>query len=110
MHSFRYKSFGLSKTKNVLLRGHESTTTLRSKIEYARSIPVRQANPLSLGVWHFTLRFILPGVGLATPGRKAVMQSPTGPKIYPNTLSREEEEEEEEEEFTQNRTCVRRDS
>ena len=33
-----------------------------------------RANPLSLGVWHFTLRFVWPGVGLATraEGRKAV--------------------------------------
>jgi len=45
-----------------------------------------RVNPLFLGVWHFTLRFALPGVGLATPGRKAVMQSPTGPKVYPNNL------------------------
>jgi hypothetical protein len=42
-----------------------------------------RANPLSLGVWHFTLRFVLSGVGLATPGRQAVMQSPLGPKVYP---------------------------
>ena len=26
-----------------------------------------RANPLFLEVWHFTLRFVLPGVGLATP-------------------------------------------
>jgi hypothetical protein len=26
-----------------------------------------RANPLSLGVWHFTLRFVLRGAGLATP-------------------------------------------
>ena len=26
-----------------------------------------RANPLSLRVWHFTLRFVLPGVGLAIP-------------------------------------------
>ena len=46
--------------------------------------PVRaRANPLSLGVWHFTLRFVLPGVGLATlaEGRKAVACSrPLDPK------------------------------
>ena len=42
-----------------------------------------RANPLSLGVWHFTLRFVLPGVGLATraEGRKAVACSrPLDPK------------------------------
>jgi hypothetical protein len=42
-----------------------------------------RANPLSVGVWHFTLRFVLPGVGLATraEGRKAVVcSSPLDPK------------------------------
>ena len=42
-----------------------------------------RANPLSLGVWPFTLRFVLPGVGLATraDGRKAVVCSrPLDPK------------------------------
>ena len=44
-----------------------------------------RANPLSLGVWHFTLRFVLPGVGLATPSRRPKgcgVQSPLGPKVY----------------------------
>ena len=43
-----------------------------------------RANQLSQQVWHFilSLRFVLPGVGFATPGRKAVVQSPTGPKVY----------------------------
>ena len=42
-----------------------------------------RANPLSLGVWHFTVRFVLPGVGLATraESRKAVVCShPLDPK------------------------------
>ena len=34
-----------------------------------------RAHQLSLEVWHFTLRFVLPGVGLATPG----------PKVYQNS-------------------------
>ena len=37
-------------------------------------------------VWRFTLRFVLPGVGLATPGQKAVMQSPLGPKVFPKLM------------------------
>ena len=48
-----------------------------------------RANPLSLWVWHFTLRFVLPGVGLATraEGRKAVACShPLDPKSTQSML------------------------
>ena len=47
-----------------------------------------RANPLSVGVWHFTLRFVLPRVGLATPSRRPKgcgVQSPLGPKVYPKS-------------------------
>jgi hypothetical protein len=40
-----------------------------------------RANPLSLGVWHFTLRFIFPGVGCRRL-KGCGMQSPSGPKVY----------------------------
>ena len=48
-----------------------------------------RANPLSLGVWHFTLRFVLPGSWVGHPSATAAerrgwaMQSPLGPKVYP---------------------------
>ena len=64
-------------------------------------LPYR-ANPLSLGVWHFTMRFILPGVGLATraEGRQAVVCShPLDPKST-QSFPAAPVEEEEEEEFT----------
>ena len=44
---------------------------------------------LSLGVWHFTLRFVLPGSWVGYPRATAAerqgwdMQSPFGPKVYP---------------------------
>jgi hypothetical protein len=88
-----------------------------------------RANPLSLEVWHFTLRFVLHGVGLATPvdlERRAVAdRTQSLPKVYPGGVggvggvegvcleSEEEEEEfnqEEEEEFIQNHTGAGRDS
>ena len=55
-----------------------------------------RANPLSLEVWHFVLRFVLPGGGLATPAylERRVVDYWTQrlPKVH--WLSREEEEEE----------------
>ena len=48
-----------------------------------------RAHPLSLGVWHFTLRFVLPGSWVGHPSATAAerrgwaMQSPSGPKVYP---------------------------
>ena len=45
-----------------------------------------RANPLSLGVWHFTLRFVLPRSWVGYPRRRPKgcgMQSPSGPKVYP---------------------------
>ena len=48
------------------------------------------AHPLSLGVWHFTLRFVLPRswVGYPSPRPKGCgMQSPFGPKVYPKKES-----------------------
>ena len=45
-----------------------------------------RANPLSLGVWHFTLRFVLPRSWVGYPSRRPKgcgMQSPSGPKVYP---------------------------
>ena len=44
---------------------------------------------LSLAVWHFTLRFVLPGSWVGHPSATAAerrgwaMQSPSGPKVYP---------------------------
>ena len=44
---------------------------------------------LSLVVWHFTLRFVLPGSWVGHPSATAaerrgwVKQSPSGPKVYP---------------------------
>ena len=52
-----------------------------------------RANPLSLGVWHFTLRFVLPGSWVGYPSATAAerqgwaMQSPSGPKVYPKHLA-----------------------
>ena len=45
-----------------------------------------RANPLSLGVRHFTLRFVLPRSWVGYPSRSPKgfgMQSPLGPKVYP---------------------------
>ena len=47
-----------------------------------------RANPLSLGVWHFTLRFVLPRSWVGHPSRRPQgcgMQSPSGPKVYPDS-------------------------
>ena len=47
-----------------------------------------RANPLSLGVWHFTLRFVLPRSWVGYPSRRPKgcgMQSPLGPKVYPKS-------------------------
>ena len=52
-----------------------------------------RANPLSLGVWHFTLRFVLPGSWVGYPSATAAerqgwdMQSPSGPKVYPKSTA-----------------------
>ena len=49
-----------------------------------------RANPLSLGVWHFTLRFVLPRSWVGYPRRRPKgcgMQSPSGPKVYPKGRS-----------------------
>ena len=49
------------------------------------------ANPLSLGVWHFTLRFVLPRSWVGYPSRRPKgcgMQSPSGPKVYPKSEGR----------------------
>ena len=51
-----------------------------------------RAHPLSLEVWHFTLRFVLPWSWVGHPSATAaerrgwVMQSPSGPKVYPKAL------------------------
>ena len=48
-----------------------------------------RANPLSLGVWPFTLRFVLPRSWVGYPGRRPQgcgMQSPSGPKVYPKSF------------------------
>ena len=48
-----------------------------------------EENPISLGIWHFTLRFVLPGVGLANPvdlERRAV-------SYWTQSLPKEEKEE-----------------
>ena len=48
-----------------------------------------RANPLSLGVWHFTLSFVLPRSGVGYPSRRPKgcgMQLPLGPKVYPKAL------------------------
>ena len=48
-----------------------------------------RAHPLSLGVWHFTLRFVLPRswVGYPSPRPKGCgMQSLFGPKVYPKSI------------------------
>jgi hypothetical protein len=50
-----------------------------------------RANPLSLGVWPFTLRFVLPRSWVGYPSRRPKgcgMQSPSGPKVYPKSCSR----------------------
>ena len=50
-----------------------------------------RANPLSLGVWHFTLRFVLPRSWVGYPRRRPKgcgMQLPSGPKVYPKSLAR----------------------
>ena len=45
----------------------------------------------SLAVWHFTLRFVLPGSWVGHPSATAAerrgwaMQSPSGPKVYPKS-------------------------
>ena len=47
-----------------------------------------RANLLSLGVWHFTLRFVLPRswVGYPSPRQQGCgMQLSLGPKVYPVT-------------------------
>jgi hypothetical protein len=47
-----------------------------------------RANPLSLGVWPFTLRFVLPRSWVGYPSRRPKgcgMQSPSGPKVYPKS-------------------------
>ena len=46
-----------------------------------------RAHPLSLGVWHFTLRFVLPGSWVGNPALPpgCDMQSPSGPKVYPKS-------------------------
>ena len=51
----------------------------------------------SLAVWHFTLRFVLPGSWVGHPSATAAerrgwaMQSPSGPKVYPKPRSSEGE-------------------
>ena len=63
-----------------------------------------RAHPLSLGVWHFTLRFVLPRSWVGYPSATAAerqgwaMQSPSGPKVYPEETGGGGQEEEEEEE------------
>ena len=50
----------------------------------------RRVNPLSLGVWHLTLRFAMPGVGLATPvdlERRAVNSRTRSPPVSPKHIS-----------------------
>jgi hypothetical protein len=43
-----------------------------------------RANPLSLGVWHFTQRFVLPRRWVGYPRQRPKgMQSHLGPKVYP---------------------------
>ena len=49
-----------------------------------------RANTLSLGVWHFTLRFVLPRSWVGYPCQRPKgcgMQSPLGPKVYPKPTS-----------------------
>ena len=68
-----------------------STQPFPTKKSFAAWWARARANPLSLGVWHFTLRFVLPGVGLATPSRRPKgcgVQSPLGPKVYPKFASK----------------------
>ena len=59
----------------------------RSKRVAGRWAVRAQANQLSLGVWYFTLRFILPRSWVGYPSRRPTgcgMQSPSGPKVYPS--------------------------
>ena len=47
--------------------------------------------PKYIGVWHFTLRFVLPRSWVGYPSRRPKgcgMQSPSGPKVYPNPAHR----------------------
>ena len=54
-----------------------------------------RAHTLSLGVWHFTLRFVMPWSWVGHPSATAaerrgwVMQSPSGPKVYPKIRGRD---------------------
>ena len=67
----------------------KSTQSQRSERVAGVGLSVRaRANPLSLGVWHFTLRFVLPRSWVGYPSRRPKgcgMQSPSGPKVYPKT-------------------------
>ena len=53
---------------------------------WSRPLPRDWIIPLSLGVWPFTLRFVLPRSWVGYPSRRPKscgMQSPSGPKVYP---------------------------
>jgi hypothetical protein len=65
-------AFSPSRTSSHDTLFFRSPYTLQTPVERSERLVGRwavraQANPRSLGVWRFTLRFALPGLGLATP-------------------------------------------
>ena len=69
--------------KSLLMRAHPF-----EHMPYFDENTRARANPLSLGVWPFTLRFVLPRSWVGYPSRRPKgcgMQSPSGPKVYPKS-------------------------